>query len=81
MNVTDLPPMARTRVQVATLRSTFADVCLLAEPAVVRARKAGHAVLVAGADLGDLPAGAGAVGGAALDAFSKGARARLDAPG
>jgi spermidine synthase len=81
MNVTDVPPSARTRVQVATLRSAFADVCLLAEPAVVRARKAGNAVLVAGADLGDLPAAAGAVRGAALDAFAKGARARLDAPG
>jgi spermidine synthase len=81
MNVTDVPPMAYTRVQVATLRSVFADVCLLADPAVLRARKAGNAVLVAGADLGDLPARAGALRGAALNAFSKGARARLDAPG
>jgi hypothetical protein len=81
MDVTDVPPMARTRVQVATLRSTFADLCLLAGPAVVRARKAGNAVLVAGTCLGDLPAAAGAVRGAALDAFSKGAGARLDAPG
>jgi hypothetical protein len=81
MNLTDVPPQSRTRVQVATLRSVFADVCLLADPHVVRGRKAGNAVLAAGDDLGDLPARSGAVRGAALNAFSRAARARLDEPG
>jgi hypothetical protein len=80
MNVTDLPPLSHTRIQVATLRSVFADVCVLADPAFLRGRKAGNAVLVAGADLGDLPARAGGLRDAELNAFSSGTRARLDEP-
>ena len=78
MNLTDVPPLARTRIQVATLRSVFADVCVLAEPAVLRGRKAGNAVLVAGDRLADLPARAGALRGSELSRFSGGAKARLD---
>lgn len=81
MNVTDVPPLSHTRVQVATLRSVFADVCMLADPAFLRGRRAGNAVLVAGAELGDLPARAGAVLDAELNAFSSGTRARLGEPG
>jgi hypothetical protein len=58
----------------------FADVCVLADPAFLRGRKAGNAVLVAGADLGDLPARAGALRDAELNAFSSGTKARLDEP-
>jgi hypothetical protein len=81
VNLTDLPPLSHTRIQVATLRSVFADVCVLADPAGVRGRKAGNAVLVAGDTLGDLPARAGALRGPALNQFSNGAKARLDEPG
>ena len=81
MNLTDLPPLSHTRIQVATLRSVFADVCVLADPAVLRGRKAGNAVLVAGDALDDLPARAGALRGPALNQFSSGAKARLDEPG
>lgn len=80
MNVTDVPPMSHTRVQVATLRSVFADVCVLAGRDVLRGRKAGNAVLAAGDALGDLPERAGAMHGPALNAFSTGARPRLIAP-
>jgi hypothetical protein len=80
MNLTDLPPLSYTRIQVATLRSAFADVCVLADPAVLRGRKAGNAVLVAGDALADLPARAGALHGPELNQFSSGAKARLDEP-
>ena len=81
MNLTDVPPLSRTRVQAATLRSVFADVGLLGERDFVRGRKAGNAVFAAADDLGDLPRRTGAVHGPALDAFSMGATARLDEPG
>jgi len=81
MNLTDLPPLSHTRIQVATLRSVFADVCVLADPAVLRGRKAGNSVLVAGDALDDLPARAGALHGPALNQFSSSAKARLDEPG
>ncbi len=81
MNVTDVPPLSWTRIRVATLRAVFGDVCLLAGPAVLRGRKAGNAVLVAGDALGDLPRRAAALHGAGLAEFAAGARACLDAPG
>ena len=55
----------------ATLRSVFADVCVLADPDVLRGRKAGNAVLVAGADLGDLPARAGALRGCGAECIQQ----------
>jgi hypothetical protein len=48
MNVTDVPPLAWTRIQVATLRSVFADVALLGPATVVRGRRAGNVILLAG---------------------------------
>jgi spermidine synthase len=48
MNVTDVPPLAWTRVQVATLRSAFADVALYGDAAVIRGRRAGNVILPAG---------------------------------
>jgi len=75
MNVTDVPPSAHTRIQVATLAAVFADVRAIAEPQMLRGRKAGNVVLVAGAAVADriappIPA-----------TFTLGAQARLDEPG
>ena len=80
MNVVDVPPLSHTRIQVATLRSAFADVAVLAEDAVLRGRKAGNTVLVAADTLSDLPVRAGALHGEKLNTFCAGARARLDEP-
>ena len=79
MNVTDVPPLSHTRIQVATLQSVFADVAVLADPAVLRGRKAGNAVLVAADTLSDLPVRARALHGPELNTFRAGTRARLDA--
>jgi spermidine synthase len=46
-NVADGPPLAFARAQVATLRSVFAEVCLLAEPGTLRGRRFGNLVAVA----------------------------------
>lgn len=84
MNVTDVPPLAWTRIQVATLRSAFAEVALLGPAGVVRGRRAGNVILLAGS--------AGAVPplrperderllqAGEIVVFSGGARPRLDAP-
>jgi spermidine synthase len=91
MNLTDLPPLAWSRAQTATLRSAFGDVALLAEAGMLRGRRAGNVVLVAGH--GDLPVGRLAAAaardaepgrvlhGPTLDAFVVGARPRRDTPG
>jgi spermidine synthase len=55
VNLADGPPLAYARRQVATLRAVFGDVCLLAEPAVLRGRRYGNVVLVAAARRGTLP--------------------------
>jgi hypothetical protein len=81
MNVTDVPPLAWTRVQVATLRSAFAGVVLVGDAAVVRARRAGNVILLAGnVPMIKLGKHERALRGADLADFSGGARARLDAP-
>lgn len=54
-NVTDLPALAFTRVQAATLREVFADVCVLAEPGMLRGRRFGNIVLAASTSAGGLP--------------------------
>jgi spermidine synthase len=54
-NLADGAPLEYTRRQVATLRTVFAEVCLLAEPAVLRGRRFGNVVLVAAARTGTLP--------------------------
>ncbi|WIM93878.1 fused MFS/spermidine synthase [Actinoplanes oblitus] len=48
MNVTDVPPMAFTRIQVATVAAAFADVGLLGDQAVLRGRRAGNVIVFAG---------------------------------
>jgi hypothetical protein len=47
INVTDLPLLAFTRVQLAALRDTFADVCVVAETGMLRGRRFGNVVLAA----------------------------------
>jgi hypothetical protein len=92
INLTDLPPLAYSRIQAATLRSVFADVGLIAGVGMLRGRRAGNVVLVAGRTAGDLPVRrlAAAVArdpeparllhGTDLATFVAGARARLDTP-
>ncbi|SOD94354.1 spermidine synthase [Blastococcus haudaquaticus] len=46
-NVADGPPLRFARAQVATLRSVFGNVCLLAEPGTLRGRRFGNLVAVA----------------------------------
>jgi spermidine synthase len=49
-NVADGPPLRFARAQVATLRSVFRHVCLLAEPGTLRGRRFGNLVAVASDD-------------------------------
>jgi spermidine synthase len=48
-NLADGPPLAFLRAQVATARAVFPHVCVIADPAVLRGRRFGNAVLLAGA--------------------------------
>lgn len=54
-NLADGPPLTFARSQVATLRTAFAEVCLIAEPGVLRGRRFGNVVLVATTEPGALP--------------------------
>ncbi|WEV27644.1 fused MFS/spermidine synthase [Streptomyces sp. 71268] len=47
-NIADGAPLAHLRAQVATARAVFAEACLTADPAVLRGRRFGNAVLLAG---------------------------------
>lgn len=89
-NITDLPALAFARVQAATLRTVFADVCVIAEPGLLHGRRRGNVVLVAAREPGGLPLPALAdaarrdpfparvVHGAELAAFTSGSRAATD---
>lgn len=46
-NITDGPPLAYLRGQVATARATFEELAMAADPAVLRGRRFGNAVLLA----------------------------------
>jgi spermidine synthase len=46
-NVADGPPQKGIRSAVATIRSVYKEVCLVAEPAVIRGRRLGNFVIVA----------------------------------
>jgi spermidine synthase len=46
-NLTDGPPLAHLRAQVATAAAVFPHLCLAADPAVLRRRRFGNAVLLA----------------------------------
>jgi spermidine synthase len=92
MNLTDLPPLAHSRIQIATLRAAFGDVCLVGGTAMLRGRRAGNVVLVAGHRPGDVPVAALSAAaardaepgrvlhGPGLVEFAGGAKARLDEP-
>jgi hypothetical protein len=92
MNLTDLPPLAYSRIQAATLRSAFGDVGLIGGAAMLRGRRAGNVVLVAGHSPGDVPVSGLAAAAARdpepgrvlhdreLDLFIGGAKPRLDGP-
>ena len=90
VNLADGPPLAFARGQVATLAEVFAEVCLIADASVVRGRRFGNVVLVAGpagtlpvAELTRSAAGdpfpARVVAGPDLDRFRAGARPVTDA--
>lgn len=55
VNICDLPQLAYTRKQAVTLRTAFPDVCLIAEPRLLRGRRYGNLVLAAGAAPDPLP--------------------------
>jgi spermidine synthase len=55
-NLADLPPLAFSRVQAATLRAVFPDVCAIGEPGMLRGRRYGNVVLVAANRRAGLPA-------------------------
>ncbi|GIH16480.1 spermidine synthase [Rugosimonospora africana] len=88
VNLADAAPLAFSRGQVATLRAVFDDVCLMAEPGVLRGRRFGNLVLVAGAGLPVAALARSAateafparlLHGADLDRFSSGAQPVTDA--
>ncbi|GAA1026989.1 fused MFS/spermidine synthase [Virgisporangium ochraceum] len=87
-NLADGRDLAYTRGQVATLKRVFADLCLIAEPGVLKGRYFGNLVAVAGPELpvADLATNAAAdqfpcrlLHGADLDNFVAGARPVTDA--
>jgi hypothetical protein len=45
VNIADLPPLSFSRIQAATLRSVFADVCVLADAGMLRGRRYGNVIL------------------------------------
>jgi spermidine synthase len=91
VNIADLPPLAFSRVEVATLRAAFAEVCVIAEAGLLRGRRYGNVVLVATNRPGRLPIAAltaaalrdvfpaRVLHGSSLDRFVAGARPMSDA--
>ena len=89
VNIGDGPPLAYARAQVATAGSVFDQVCLIADPGVLRGRRFGNLVLAAAQ--GELPLAGLArraagdpfpgrlVHGADLDRFAAGAKPVTDA--
>ncbi|WP_432975826.1 spermidine synthase [Dactylosporangium sp. CA-233914] len=92
LNVADLAPLAFSRGQAATLRTAFADVCLIVRPDLLRGRRFGNVVFAAAIEPDRLPVArlaaiagrdrqpAQVVTGAALDLLTAGtAPVQLDA--
>jgi SAM-dependent methyltransferase len=91
VNIADLPPLAFSRRQAATLRAAFPDVCVIAEPGMLRGRRYGNVVLAAARQPGGLPVAwlttaaardpfpARLLHGPELDRFIAGARPVTDA--
>ncbi len=55
-NLADLPPLAFSRVEAATLRTVFSEVCAIGEPGMFRGRRYGNVVLAAAGKASSLPA-------------------------
>jgi spermidine synthase len=72
VNVTDLPPSLNSRIQAATLRAVFPDVCAIGEPGLLRGRRYGNVVLAAASALS-----AERVGRLSRDAHRDAVRARV----
>ena len=82
MNLTDVPPLAHSRIQVATTRSVFPGVGLFGEVAVLRGRRAGNVILLAGVVPAVRPGkNERLLRGGQLTEFTTGARPRHDTPG
>ncbi|NJC74245.1 fused MFS/spermidine synthase [Planosporangium thailandense] len=91
VNVADLPPLAFSRIQAATLRTAFPDVCVVAEAGTLRGRRYGNVVLAAATRPDGLPVDrlaaaarrdpfpARVLHGIDLDRFISGARPMTDA--
>nr|WP_179419476.1 fused MFS/spermidine synthase [Streptomyces sp. TLI_235] len=89
VNITDGSSLVFARAQTATLLAVFAEVCLVADPAVLRGKRFGNLILVAGTaplpleELGRRVASDAALGrvehGRALADFTAGATAVVDA--
>jgi spermidine synthase len=89
VNVADGPPLSHARAQVATMRSVFPQVCVIAEPSVLRGRRFGNLILAGAreplptARLTRLtaadPAPARVLDGNGLDRFATGAKPVSDA--
>lgn len=54
VNITDLPVLAFSRVQAATVRGAFPELCVIAEPGMLRGRRFGNIVLAASPTSGTL---------------------------
>ncbi|WP_433382276.1 spermidine synthase [Actinoplanes sp. CA-142083] len=48
MNLTDVPPLAQTRIQAATARTAFDEIVLYGDADVMRGRRVGNVILLAG---------------------------------
>jgi len=91
VNIADVPPLAFSRSQAATLCRAFGDVCAIVEPAMLAGRCSGNVVLAAshqpaGLPVSELAASAASdaqqarvLHGADLDRFIAGARPATDA--
>jgi spermidine synthase len=86
VNVTDLPPLAFSKRQAATVRAAFPDVCVVAEPALLRGRRYGNTVIAGRLPPGGLPltrlasrVDGAVLHGADLAGFVAGARPLTDA--
>lgn len=81
MNLTDVPPLAQTRIQVATAATAFDEIVLHGDEDVLRGRRVGNVILLAG----NVPAikpgkHERVLRGADLEIFTAGARPLLDEP-
>ncbi|MFI5898153.1 spermidine synthase [Actinoplanes sp. NPDC051513] len=81
MNLTDVPPLAQTRIQVATARTAFDEIVLYGNADVMRGRRVGNVILLAG-NVPMIKPGKheSVLRGEELRIFTAGARPLLDEP-